>query len=943
MSQERTISIERDILSKNDVFAEANRTRLRNARAFALNFVSSPGSGKTSLLVRTIIDLKHRWPIAVIEGDQQTSRDADRIRSTGAPAVQVNTGKGCHLDAHMVGHALDHLPLESGGLLFIENVGNLVCPAAFDLGEAQRVVVLSVTEGEDKPLKYPDMFAAADLMLLNKSDLLPHLDFDVSACIRAALRVNPRMQVLTVSARTGEGLPEFYAWHRLARIRDVDQASRTGGHEAFTAMSLAEAHNGRDRLRIRVRGAVQGVGFRPFVHSLAARYRLSGFVLNDEAGVLAEVEGTALDGFLSALQRESPPLAHVDGIDVTVMPRDGQRGFTIRESVGTGAGRTRIVPDAATCRSCLDDLFNPASRFHLYPFVTCTHCGPRFTITRRLPYDRSNTSMAGFSLCEDCSADYTNPGSRRFHTETIACPVCGPHLSHPVEEIAIALRQGQIVALKGIGGFHLLCDATNEDAVVTLRRRKLRPAKPFAVMIANGASVEHIATPSVAEQALVSEVARPIVLMRTRAGLAPTVAPGLDRVGVMLPSAPVHHLLFHALAGQPKGTAWLDELQPMAMVATSANAGGEPLIIDDAEALRDLAGIADMIVTHDRPILVRADDSVMAVIDGAPAYIRRSRGFVPEPIDLGQDGPAVLAVGAHLKVTLCVTRGREAFVSQHVGNLNTAQTIRFYQETARRMLTMLDIAPELVACDLHPEYRSTLFAEAMGLPVLRVQHHAAHLAAVAAEHQLHGRIIGVALDGHGHGDDGDAWGGELMLLEGARWRRLGHLLPLALPGWRSRRRCEPCSRMGVAALTSIGSRVRKQPGRFPSIALAGQLNAWPLYWRATPKGRRQPAWEDCSTPPRRYSVCARCSATKARRPYSSRLSSVCRDACAMAIASSTTSSTSDRCLAGSCSPVCWRTKERTCFTARWSRASPTGSDKPSRNLARRTSCLAAAA
>ncbi|HEY0146105.1 MAG TPA: carbamoyltransferase HypF, partial [Methylovirgula sp.] len=429
---------------------------------------------------------------------------------------------------------------------------------------------------------------------------------------------------------------------------------------------------------------------------------------------------------------------------------------------------------------------------------------------------------AAFGLCEDCAADYGNPTSRRFHAETIACPVCGPRLSHPIEEIATALRRGQIIALKSVGGFHLMCDAANEAAVEALRRRKLRPVKPFAVMVANGASVERIAAPSVPEMALVREIARPIVLMRARAGLASSVAPGLDRVGIMLPSAPVHHLLFHALAG-PDGSAWRDERQPLALVATSANAAGQPLIIDDTEALRGLARIADMIVTHDRPIFVRADDTVMAVIDGAPAYVRRSRGFVPEPIDLGQDGPPVLAVGAHLKATLCVTRGREAFVSQHVGDLNTADTIRFYEETARHMLEMLDVVPEIVACDLHPDYRSTLFAEATGLPILRVQHHAAHLSAVAAEHHLRGRVLGVALDGHGYGDDGGAWGGELMLQEGAGWRRLGHLLPLALPGG-DRAAREPW-RMGVGALTALG-RGTEAAEHFPDIAFAGPLAAF---------------------------------------------------------------------------------------------------------------------
>jgi hydrogenase maturation protein HypF len=587
-------------------------------------------------------------------------------------------------------------------------------------------------------------------------------------------------------------------------------------------VSLTEAPP-HERLRIRVRGAVQGVGFRPFVHRLAVRCGLSGFVLNDADGVLAEIEGDDLGPFLTALRQERPPLARIDTVDVTPLPRQGQPGFTIGQSVATGGVSTKLVPDAATCRSCLDDLFDPASRFHLYPFVTCTHCGPRFTITHRLPYDRANTSMAEFGLCADCAADYGDPANRRFHAESIACPACGPVLSHSMVEIATALCRGQIVALKGIGGFHLLCDATNEAAVGALRLRKHRPAKPFAVMVANAPSADYFADPTQAEHTLLCDAARPIVLARLRDRLAASIAPRLDRVGVMLPSAPVHHLLFHALAGYPAGKAWLGAPQPLVLVATSANVAGQPLVITDAEALRDLPGIADLIVTHDRPILARADDSVMAVIDGAPTYIRRSRGFVPEPIDLGRDGPPVLAVGAHLKATLCVTRGREAFVSQHVGDLGTAQTLRFYQETARSILALLDVAPDLVACDLHPDYRSTVFAEAMGLPLLRVQHHAAHLAAVAAEHQLPGPVIGVALDGHGYGDDGGAWGGELILLKGAQWRRHGHLLPLALPG--GDRAARDPWRMGVAALVALG-RGAEASEVFPDIAAAGRLAAF---------------------------------------------------------------------------------------------------------------------
>jgi hydrogenase maturation protein HypF len=575
-------------------------------------------------------------------------------------------------------------------------------------------------------------------------------------------------------------------------------------------------------MRVRVRGAVQGVGFRPFIHALAARYDLSGFVLNDGEGVLAEVEGTALDAFLSALRREQPPLARIDGVDVTDLPGDGRLGFRIRETALAGTNRTCIVPDAATCEACLEELFDPSSRFHRYPFVTCTQCGPRFTIARQPPYDRAHTSMAAFGMCSACSADYRNPESRRFHAETIACPACGPGLSHPIAEIATSLQRGGIVALKGIGGFHLLCDATNEVVIAGLRHRKSRPRKPFAVMVANLASVAHVGAPTSPECDLLRQTSRPIVLIRAGAALAPGVAPGLGRIGVMLPSAPVHHLLFHALANGPAGLAWLGAPLPFALVATSANARGEPLAMTDEEAHRTLSGIADLIVTHDRPILERADDSVMAIVDRGPVFIRRSRGAVPDPIDLGQDGPDVLAVGGQSKATLCVTRGREAFVSQHVGNLGNAATMRFYADTARQMLKVLGVAPGLVACDLHPDYRSTVFAEATGLPLLRVQHHAAHLASVVAEHRLRGAVLGAVLDGHGYGADGGAWGGELLMLEDAAARRCGYLLPLGLPGgeWAAR---EPW-RMGVAALVGLG-RGADAARFFPATPSARQVAA----------------------------------------------------------------------------------------------------------------------
>jgi hydrogenase maturation protein HypF len=572
-----------------------------------------------------------------------------------------------------------------------------------------------------------------------------------------------------------------------------------------------------ERIRIRFRGAVQGVGFRPFLYGLAARHRMSGFVLNDSHGVLAEIEGTDIDGFMATLHREPPPLARIDGVDITPLPLAHEPGFAILKTTVEAGGNAQAAPDAITCATCLADLFDPSSRFHLYPFTSCTDCGPRFSMTRLMPYDRANTSMAAFPICQSCQADYADPQNRRFHAEAIACPACGPRLSHTVEDIASALLDGKIIALKGLGGFHFLCDATSEKAVTTLRRRKCRPHKPFAVMIANIHTADIVCAPTHAERVLLRHAAGPIVMIRKRSGLAPSVAPGLGCIGLMLPSAPIHHLIFHTLRAQA------GKRNPLALIATSANHQGDPLIIDNAEAIGTLGRIADMIVTHDRDVVVRTDDSVMSVIDAKPFFIRRARGFVPDPIDLVQDGPSVLAVGGHLKATLCITRGREAFVSQHVGNLGSAASLRFYHETARRILAMLDTTQALTICDLHPDYASTRFAETCNTPLLRVQHHAAHIAAVAAEHHLPTPVLGLALDGHGHGDDGTAWGGELIALHGEQWCRLGHLRPMPMPGG-ERAATEPW-RMGVAALVMLG-RSTEAAQRFPGVKAAGRLSAF---------------------------------------------------------------------------------------------------------------------
>ncbi|WP_284423756.1 MULTISPECIES: carbamoyltransferase HypF [unclassified Bradyrhizobium] len=530
----------------------------------------------------------------------------------------------------------------------------------------------------------------------------------------------------------------------------------------------------RTRLRLRIRGAVQGVGFRPYVHGLATRHRLGGFVANDADGVVIEVEGENVVSFVEALPRQAPPLARIDDIAVETIAAEASADFRINASI-SGRVTTRIVPDAATCPACLAELFDPGSRFHLYPFVNCTHCGPRFTIAECLPYDRAATAMKRFPMCTACRADYEDPAGRRFHAEAISCPDCGPRLSHAVGDIAAAVADGRIVAIKGLGGYQLLCDARREETVQRLRMRKQRDGKPFAVMVASAAVASGIAEIDAAERVVLEQVARPIVLVRSRHVVAPSVAPGLTRIGVMLPVAPLHHLIFDALRAQDCETAW-------ALVCTSANPSGEPLLTDNDEALTGLADIADLIVTHDRDIVIRADDSVLAVTSGVPRFIRRARGFVPEPIRLPRVMPPVLAVGAQLKATVTVTRGDEAFVSQHLGDLDTAAAIRFFEETIRHLTSILDVEPVVIAHDLHPDMASTRFAHAYGLPTFAVQHHHAHAASVIAEHGLREPALALVLDGYGYGSDGGPWGGELLLCHGASFQRLGHLAPLKMPG-----------------------------------------------------------------------------------------------------------------------------------------------------------------
>jgi hydrogenase maturation protein HypF len=612
------------------------------------------------------------------------------------------------------------------------------------------------------------------------------------------------------------------------------------------------------RLRLRVRGAVQGVGFRPFAYGLAQRLELAGFVLNDGEGVLIEIEGGRTAKFLEALRTAPPPLARIDAISVEPCEALGVTGFAIAASRAQGQG-ARIGADAAVCEACLNDLFDPASRFYRYPLVNCTHCGPRYTLTRALPYDRAQTSMAPFPMCADCARDYADPANRRFHAEPIACAVCGPQLDAGIDAIASCIAGGGIAAAKGLGGYHLISDARNEEAVARLRERKGREAKPFAVMALNAASAGLYAEMSSAERALFESPAAPIVCLRAfvppsclgveplhRQGkkeaqrtLSASVAPGLSDIGLMRAYTPLHWLIFHALLGKPEGRGWRDAAHEIALVATSANLGGEPLIADDAEARRALADIADLIVTHPRAIVVRADDSVMRVVDGAPTYLRRARGFAPDPIDLGRDGPCILAHGGDLKNTVTITRGREAFVSQYIGDLDDRRTIRFRQETIAHLISILGVKPEYAACDLHPDFVSARDADT--LPCIHVQHHVAHVAATAAERGWRGRVLGVALDGFGYGDDGGAWGGELIGLEGPAWRRLGHLAPLPLPGG-DRAAREPW-RMGVALLHELG-RGEEAERRFPGVAEAPRLAAMLARGAAAPPTTSLGRWFD---------------------------------------------------------------------------------------------------
>ncbi len=529
---------------------------------------------------------------------------------------------------------------------------------------------------------------------------------------------------------------------------------------------------GAQRLRLVLHGAVQGVGFRPFVYRLAREMGLTGWVLNSSAGLVVEVEGEAaeLERFRQRLEAERPPASYILAREQSWLPAKGYTEFRILPSDEAAEKTAAVLPDLATCRECLAEMLDPANRRYLYPFTNCTRCGPRYTIILDIPYDRPRTTMRGFTLCDDCRREYTDPADRRFHAQPNACPRCGPRLTATVAQTAGELAAGRIVALKGIGGFQLLVDARNEEAVQRLRRRKRREEKPFALMMPSLDMVRQYCVVSEAEAELLQSPAAPIVLLRPngRPGIAPSVARSSPYLGVMLPYSPLHHLLMRAF--------------PHPIVATSGNLSDEPIAIDNDEAVARLTGVADFFLMHDRPIARPCDDSVARVVRGRPSLVRRARGYAPLPIALDRELPPVLAVGGHLKNTVAIALRRQVILSQHVGDLDTLEARNAFERAIADLCRLYRFQPKLVACDLHPDYASTRWAARSGLPVVAIQHHQAHVAACAAENEIREPYLGVAWDGTGYGTDGVVWGGEFFLVEHGRFERVAHLRPFRLPG-----------------------------------------------------------------------------------------------------------------------------------------------------------------
>lgn len=573
---------------------------------------------------------------------------------------------------------------------------------------------------------------------------------------------------------------------------------------------------------LHVRGIVQGVGFRPFVYQLALRHGLKGTVANDAAGVIIHVEGEAekIEAFCRDIYGQKPPLAHITEMTGQESRPAGFDRFSISASRHEKFRNTLISPDIAICKDCLHELFDPADRRYRYPFINCTNCGPRYTIIDDIPYDRPNTSMKHFEMCDACRAEYENPADRRFHAQPNACPACGPGVSlhdsagrrvetgDPIRLATRLLKTGNILAVKGLGGFHLAADAEDNSAVRRLRRRKQREEKPFALMSAGLDRVLRYAFAGPEEQALLTSPQRPIVLLKKRepSPIAGEVSPRNRYFGVMLPYTPLHYLLM--------------EGDFLALVMTSGNLSEEPIVIDNEEAFSRLAGIADFFLVHDRDIYLRCDDSIARHAAGAARMIRRSRGYVPTPVFLKQEVPQILACGAELKNTVCLTKKNNAFVSQHIGDMENLPTLDFFKLTVSHMKRILDIEPETVACDMHPDYMSTRYAlEQAPVRIIRVQHHHAHIVSCMAENHVDGKVIGLAFDGTGYGTDGRIWGGEVLIADFGSFERAAHLSWVPMPGGSAAIK-EPW-RMAAACLREVFGK------DFPSLDLPAFENISP--------------------------------------------------------------------------------------------------------------------
>jgi hydrogenase maturation protein HypF len=564
-------------------------------------------------------------------------------------------------------------------------------------------------------------------------------------------------------------------------------------------------------MHITIGGAVQGVGFRPFVYRLASSLGLSGWVTNSSHGVVIEAEGehALLESFLLRLERERPPLASIASLEFSLLDLAGCEGFTIRPSSEQGSPTAVVLPDIATCSECRAELFDSGNRRSRYPFTNCTNCGPRYSIIHSLPYDRPGTSMQGFTMCPECSAEYHDPANRRFHAQPNACPACGPWLElwdrngrllsareKALEDAAIMLRAGNILAVKGMGGFHLMCSAREDEVVRRLRTRKHREEKPLALMVGDLGALSELCEADPLEERLLRSPESPIVLLRRREGaaIAPSVAPGNPSLGVMLPYTPLHHLLLRECA--------------MPLVATSGNLSDEPICIDEREAVARLGTIADAFLVHNRPILRQIDDSVVRVVLGRELVLRRARGYAPLPVEIPLEVPDLLAVGAQLKSAVAVARGTRVFLSQHLGDLESAESRQAFERETRSLQALYQIAPTRVVSDLHPDYLSTVYARSSGLPIVSIQHHYAHIASCMAENGLEGPVLGVSWDGTGYGTDGTIWGGEFLATTARGFERVATLRRFRLPGGEQAVREPRRSALGVL-YEIFGSRVRE--------------------------------------------------------------------------------------------------------------------------------------